>query len=66
MKIRELTKQERAAIWLYGREYAESNLGAIDFYRRLGKYQRSCIETMISDIEGAKSRLTLREKKSKV
>lgn len=37
-------------MWLYHAEYAASRLGAIEFYKRLGQYQKNTVGRMIRDI----------------
>lgn len=49
-KLRELTQQERAAMWLYHEEYARLGIGAIEFYRRLGAGRRRTVDDMIKEI----------------
>ncbi len=48
--IRKLTQQERAAMWLYHAEYAKSGIGAIEFYKQLGQYQKNRVDEMIADV----------------
>ena len=45
-----LTQQEAAATWLYAAEYANQNLGAAGFYKKLGPYEKNQIDEMIADI----------------
>lgn len=47
------TKCERAAMYLYGAEYAESGLSAIDFWSRLDFYRRRVIRDMVLEIGAA-------------
>ena len=49
-KLRKLTQQECAAIWLYYAEYVAQDLGGIEFYKRLGQYEKNCVDDMIRDI----------------
>lgn len=37
-------------MWLYRTEYAESKLGAIEFYKSLSDYQKRTVDRMIADI----------------
>lgn len=51
--LRALTKQEVAAMWLYGEIYARLGVGAIKFYEELGQSQKSNIERMLKEIKEA-------------
>jgi hypothetical protein len=53
--MRKITQQEIAAMWLYHNEYAVSGLGAIEFYARLGQYEKNVVNQMIADICSAPS-----------
>lgn len=52
--MRKLTREERAAMWLYHDEYAAQGLGAIEFYKRLGDSEKRCVRDMIKEILEAK------------
>ena len=58
--MREITQQERAAMWLYHDEYAETGLGAIEFYKRLGQYEKNNVDRMIVEICGAPNNASTR------
>ncbi len=46
----EITQQEKAAMWLYHSEYAKLGLGAVEFYKRLGQYEKNNVDRMIADV----------------
>ena len=49
--MRELTQQEKAAMWLYHNEYAAAfKLDAIEFYQRLSQPQKDTVDQMIAEI----------------
>ena len=48
--LRDLTQQERAAMWLYHNEYAAQACGAIAFYAGLSKSEKRNVQEMIDDI----------------
>lgn len=48
--MRELTQQERAAMWLYADEYAQSTYSAIEFYEQLHPSAKETVDRMISEI----------------
>ena len=54
--MRELTRYERGAMWLYHNEYAEGGLGAIEFWKKLGKYEKNTVRRMVKDIVEAKEK----------
>ena len=56
--MRKLTQQETAAMWLYCERYAELGIGAIEFYKRLGQYEKNTVDRMIKDIEEARLKVT--------
>ena len=45
-----LSKYERAAMWLYGEDYAASGLSAVDFWRRLPKSRQNNVIEMVDEI----------------
>ena len=61
--MREITQQERAAMWLYHNEYAATGLGAIEFYKRLGQYEKNNVDRMIAEICGAPNKASTRRAK---
>lgn len=63
--MREITQQERAAMWLYHNEYAATGLGAIEFYKRLGQYEKNNVDRMIAEICGAPNKACTGRKASK-
>jgi len=48
---RELTQQERAAMWLYHSEYAAQTKGAIEFYADLSKYAKDTVDRMLEELK---------------
>ncbi len=48
--MRDPTREERAAMWLYHVDYAESRLGAIDFWKALHTYQKNNVRRMVKEI----------------
>jgi len=52
--VREPTREERAAMWLYHGEYARSGLGAIEFWKGLSGYAKRNVERMVEEILKAK------------
>jgi len=50
----ELTKQETAAMWLWGEEYAKGGLSAKEFYARLPHERRQLIDAMLRQIAEAR------------
>jgi hypothetical protein len=53
--MRDLTKVERAAMWLYNDEYGASRLGAIEFWADLSNYRQNNVRQMIHDIEACQT-----------
>lgn len=49
----EVTKYERAAMWLYHEDYAASHLGAVEFWNALSKSRRNNVIEMVDDILSA-------------
>lgn len=50
---RALTKQEIAAMWLYGDDYARRGIGAIAYYKLLSEFKKNNIDRMIKEISEA-------------
>ena len=55
--MRELYRDERAAMWLYHTEYAAQREGAIEFYKRLSEGQKRIVDEMVTEILKAKPRV---------
>ncbi len=53
MSLRELNKYERAAMWLYGQDYADSRLSAIDFWAKLSRSRQNNVIEMVDEILAA-------------
>ncbi len=51
--MRMLTKYELGAMWLYGKEYAESGLNAIDYWEALPGYQAERVRDMVDELDEA-------------
>jgi hypothetical protein len=49
--MRETTKCERAAMWMYGHEYALAGIGAIEFWRRLDERRKDLIRDMVRQLD---------------
>ena len=54
-QMRELTLQERAAMWLYHGEYSEQRRGAIEFYASLGEYEKNTVARMLDELRAAEN-----------
>lgn len=53
--MRELTRLEIAAMWLWGAEYAKGGLGAIEFYERLTTSRRDTVKRFLEQLDAAPS-----------
>lgn len=51
MAMRELTRQERAAMWIYRYDYANSGLSAIEFYKRLPCERKAGVDEMLRELD---------------
>lgn len=47
---KEVSRRERAAMWLYHKEYAAQAVGAIAFYAGLGQYEKNRIDDMLDEL----------------
>lgn len=48
--MRETTKYERGAMWMFSDDYATLGLSAIDFWRQLDKPRKDLVVKMVRDI----------------
>ena len=46
--MRNLTKPEVVAMWLWGKEYANSGLGAVEWYERLNSYRKHLVDDFMA------------------
>jgi hypothetical protein len=51
--MRPLNIEEVCAMWLWGKEYAEGGLGAVEFYKSLSNYRKHIIDDFVKDIKRA-------------
>lgn len=47
------SKYERAAMWLYGEDYAASSLGVVQFWAQLSNSRKNTVIEMVNDILAA-------------
>ncbi len=53
--MRELTRREVVAMWLWSAEYAKVGIGAIEWYERLSPSRKRNVEDLIKQYEKARA-----------
>jgi hypothetical protein len=54
--MRELTRHEVVAMWLWSAEYARSGVGAIEWFKRLPEHRRRNVEDFVKQYDEAAQR----------
>jgi hypothetical protein len=52
-EMRELTPEEVAAMWLYGREYSRQSLGIIEWYARQDAGRKGTVQRFVAEMRAA-------------
>lgn len=47
----ETTRCERAAMWLFGREYSQQSLGIVDYWARLPEHRKNLVRQMLRELD---------------